>query len=137
MFQEQKKKILIVDDKSVNRYILKDIFEDTYDVMECQNGMEAIQALDDNSENTAVILLDIVMPTYDGFSVLNYMKEQNLQSSVPVVLVSSNVNDENIRKAYEYEVADYIQKPFQDEVVRCRVERVIELFKTREKEMEI
>lgn len=126
----QKKKILIVDDKSVNRYILRDIFEDFYDVFECTNGIEAIEQLDMAKDQPAVVLLDIVMPTGDGFTVLEHMKEHNMQD-VPVVLVSSNVNDENIRKAYTYEVADYIQKPFQDEVVRRRVERVIALFEKK------
>ena len=68
---------------------------------------------------------------YDAvFSVLEYMKEQKLQN-VPVVLVSANVNDENIRKAYAYQVADYIQKPFQEEVVKRRVEQVIKMFEKR------
>lgn len=127
---EQKKKILIVDDKSVNRYILRDIFEEYYEICECSNGNEAIDALDEGEEQMAVVLLDIVMPACDGFTVLEHMKEHDMQS-VPVVLVSSNVNDENIRKAYKYEVADYIQKPFQDDVVRRRVERVIKAFENR------
>lgn len=127
----QKQKMLIVDDKSVNRYILKDIFEEQYDVRECADGMQAIEALNEWKNETAVVLLDIVMPTCDGFSVLKYMKEQEL-NEIPVVLVSSNVSDENIHKAYEYEVADYIQKPFEDEVVRRRVEQVIRLFEKRQ-----
>ena len=75
-------------------------------------------------------MLDIVMPTCDGFAVLKYMKEKNLQD-VPVVLISANVNDENIHKAYAYEVADYIQKPFQEPVVRRRVDKIIELFEKK------
>lgn len=126
----EQKKILIVDDKSVNRYILSGIFEDEYDIAECVDGNEAIAALEEYGDNTAAVLLDIVMPTCDGFAVLKYMKEKNLQD-VPVVLVSSNVNDENIRKAYTYEVADYIQKPFQESVVKRRVEKIIELFEKK------
>lgn len=126
----EQKKILIVDDKSVNRYILSGIFEDEYDIAECIDGNEAIAALEEYGDNTAAVLLDIVMPTCDGFAVLKYMKEKNLQD-VPVVLVSSNVNDENIRKAYTYEVADYIQKPFEESVVKRRVEKIIELFEKK------
>lgn len=126
----QQKKMLIVDDKSVNRYILSGIFEDEYDIMECADGSEAIQALEENGEDTAAVLLDIVMPACDGFEVLRYMKENELQD-VPVVLISANVNDENIHKAYAYEVADYIQKPFQEPVVKRRVEGIIELFEKK------
>ena len=127
---QQQKKILIVDDKSVNRYILSGIFENEYDIQECADGSEAIEALEQGGEDTAAVLLDIVMPTCDGFVVLKYMKENQLQD-VPVVLISANVNDENIHKAYSYEVADYIQKPFQEPVVKRRVESIIELFEKK------
>ena len=72
-YMEQKKKVLIVDDKTVNRYILRDIFEDEYDVVECADGNEAIAALKECTQEMAVILLDIVMPGCDGFKVLEYM----------------------------------------------------------------
>lgn len=126
----QKKRVLIVDDKSVNRYVLRNLFEDEYEITECVDGKEAIAVLEEQGEKTAVVLLDIVMPMYDGFTVLEYMQQKQLQN-VPVVLISSNVNDENIRKAYTYEVADYIQKPFEEDIVRRRVERIIDLFEKK------
>ena len=126
----QKKRVLIVDDKSVNRYVLRNLFEDEYEITECVDGKEAIAVLEEQGEETAVVLLDIVMPMYDGFAVLEYMQEKRLQG-VPVVLISSNVNDENIRKAYSYEVADYIQKPFEEDIVKRRVERIINLFEKK------
>lgn len=127
----QKKKVLIVDDKVVNRYILKSIFEDEYDVIECAGGEEAMTALQ-QEEKPSVVLLDIVMPEYDGFSVLKYMEESHLQS-IPVVLISADVNDENIHRAFLYQVADYIQKPFQDTIVKRRVEKIIDLFEKKAK----
>lgn len=127
---EQKKRVLIVDDKSVNRYVLRNLFEEEYEITECVDGKEAIAVLEEQGEETAVVLLDIVMPKYDGFTVLQYMQEKQLHN-VPVVLISSNVNDENIRKAYSYEVADYIQKPFEEDIVRRRVERIIDLFEKK------
>ena len=48
-----------------------------------------------------------------------------------MILISSNVDDKNIHKAYDYDVADYIQKPFQEDVVRQRVQRVVDLYQTR------
>lgn len=122
-----KRKMLIVDDKSVNRYILGGIFEEEYDIVECCDGSCAIEELEKDNASVAVILLDIVMPTLDGFAVLNYMRENGI-TDIPVVLVSSNVNDENIRKAYSYAVADYIQKPFEENVVRQRVNFVIKRY---------
>lgn len=128
--QIQRPKMLIVDDKVVNRYILKSIFEEEYEIIECQDGNAAIEALEKAHDEVAAVLLDIVMPVCDGFAVLKYMKETAFYT-VPVILISSNVNDNNIHKAYDYDVADYIQKPFQEDVVRQRVQRVIELYRTR------
>ena len=70
------------------------------------------------------------MPEWDGFAVLKYMKETALQT-VPVILVSSNVNDKNIHRACAYDVADYIQKPFQENVVWQRVQRIIDLYQLK------
>ncbi|MBQ7943360.1 MAG: response regulator [Lachnospiraceae bacterium] len=129
-----KKHVLVVDDKNINRYILKSIFEDEYDIIECSNGVEAIEALEQYQENMAAMLLDIVMPEGDGFTVLDFMQKQGLKS-VPVIMISSNATEENIYRAYDYEVADYIQKPFEEDVVRRRVESIIHMFEKRKEKM--
>lgn len=128
--QIQKPQMLIVDDKAVNRYVLKSIFEEDYEIVECQDGRAAIEVLEEKREDVTVVLLDIVMPVCDGFAVLEYMKETAL-CTVPVILISSNVNDINIRRASDYDVADYIQKPFQENVVRQRVQRMVDLYQIR------
>lgn len=129
--QIQKPIMLIVDDKAVNRYILKSIFEENYEIAECQDGRAAIEVLEEEHDRVAAVLLDIVMPVCDGFAVLKYMKETALHA-VPVILISSNVDDKNIFKASAYDVADYIQKPFQEEVVRQRVQRVIDVYQSKQ-----
>lgn len=128
--QIQRPKMLIVDDKAVNRFVLKGIFEEEYEIIECQDGRGAIDVLGEERDRVAAVLLDIVMPVCDGFAVLKYMKETALHT-VPVILISSNVNDKNIDRACDYDVADYIQKPFQEHVVRQRVQRMIDLYRLR------
>ena len=131
----QKPKMLIVEDKAVNRYVLKSIFEEDYEIAECADGRAAIELLEEERDTVSVVLLDIVMPVCDGFAVLEYMKKTALDT-VPVILISSNVDDNNIQKAYEYDVVDYIQKPFQEDVVRQRVQRVVDLYQNkREKDV--
>ncbi|EOS36705.1 MAG: response regulator [Lachnospiraceae bacterium] len=131
----QKPKMLIVEDKAVNRYVLKSIFEEDYEIAECADGRAAIELLEEERDAVSVVLLDIVMPVCDGFAVLEYMKKTALDT-VPVILISSNVDDNNIQKAYEYDVVDYIQKPFQEDVVRQRVQRVVDLYQNkREKDV--
>lgn len=129
-----KKQVLVVDDKNINRYILKSIFEEDYDIIECSNGYEAIRALTQYKENMAAMLLDIVMPEGDGFTVLDFMRQQELKS-VPVIMISSSMAEENIYRAYDYDVADYIQKPFEEDVVKRRVESIIHMFEKRKEKM--
>lgn len=128
--QTHRPKMLIVDDKAVNRYVLRSIFEEEYEIVECQDGRGAIEVLGEERDGVAAVLLDIVMPVCDGFAVLKYMKEAAL-CTVPVIFISSNVDDQNIQRARDYDVADYIQKPFQENVVRRRVQRVIDLYQNR------
>ncbi len=131
----QKPKMLIVDDKAVNRYVLKSIFEDDYEIIECQDGRAAMEVLGEKRDEAAVVLLDIVMPVCDGFAVLKYMQETALYD-VPVILISSNVDDKNISRSSSYDVADYIQKPFQEDVVRQRVQRVVNLYQMKKANVE-
>ncbi len=133
--QIQRPKMLIVDDKAVNRFVLIRIFEEDYEIVECQDGRGAIELLAEERGRVAAVLLDIVMPVCDGFAVLKYMKETALHT-VPVILISSNVNDRNIRRACDYDVADYIQKPFQENVVRQRVQRMIDQYQIRKENVE-
>lgn len=126
----QKKKILIGDDKSVNRYVLRQIFEDDYDIIECKSGDEILQVIQEEKDALAVILLDLVMPNGDGFFVLDQLKSDGFKAA-PVVVITANLDDEVLRKTYSYEVADYIQKPFQEDVVRQRVLRIIRRFETQ------
>lgn len=132
----QKRKILIGDDKSVNRYVLRGIFEDDYDIIECKSGVEVMQTLESEKELPVVILLDLIMPDGDGFFVLERLKTERLQS-VPVVVITANPDDEVLRKTYSYDVADYIQKPFQENVVRQRVSRVIRDYENQKNEEQV
>lgn len=86
-----KKKILVVDDKGMNRYMLGGIFRDNYEIIEAGGGMEAIAIIDKEYDELAVILLDIIMPGIDGFGVLEHMKEQDYLNRVPVVIVTDDL----------------------------------------------
>lgn len=128
---DKKGRILIVDDKKINRFILAGMFEEDYDIIEVADGKEAITVIEQEKEALSVILLDIIMPKVDGFAVLRYMEENHLFDLVPVVLVTMNGSKDNIRRAYEYNIADFIQKPFDEEIVKRRVKNIIELYQKR------
>ena len=127
-----KKKILVVDDKGMNRYMLGGIFRDNYEIIEA-GGMEAIAIIDKEYDELAVILLDIIMPGIDGFGVLEHMKEQDYLNRVPVVIVTDDSSEATAVKAFEYKVADMVIKPFEPRIIKRRVENIIELYAYKEK----
>ena len=128
-----KKKILVVDDKGMNRYMLGGIFRDNYEIIEAGGGMEAIAIIDKEYDELAVILLDIIMPGIDGFGVLEHMKEQDYLNRVPVVIVTDDSSEATAVKAFEYKVADMVIKPFDPRIIKRRVENIIELYAYKEK----
>ena len=130
---ETKNKILVVDDKGINRYMLGGIFRDEYEIIEASGGRNAIDVITKESENLAVVLLDIIMPVIDGFGVLEYMKKRDLLDKLPVVVVTDDTSEETSIRAFEYKVADIVIKPFEPRIIRRRVQNIIELYTYREK----
>ena len=80
---------MIVDDSEFNRAILKEILEETYEIIEADGGKEALHKIDEYGMKISLVLLDIIMPEKDGFEVLKYMEEERLISDIPVIIISS------------------------------------------------
>lgn len=127
----EKEKILIVDDEEVNRLILKNIFEEQYEVLEARNGEEAVELIDRNFGQLVVVFLDLMMPVLDGFGVLDHMSEKNYTEYLPVILITGEATAESDEKAYDYGVSDIIYKPFAPRVVMRRTRNIIDLYKSR------
>ncbi len=72
-----KNKILVVDDKGINRYMLGNIFREEYEIVEASGGQMAIDVMETEAGSLAVVLLDIIMPVMNGFGVLEYMKKRD------------------------------------------------------------
>ena len=121
-------KILIVDDSEMNRAILTDILQDEYDIIEARDGLEAIDVLSKDGDSIVLMLLDIVMPRMDGFSVLSKMNENNWIQNIPVIIISSENASLYVERAYELGALDYIQRPFDTLVVRRRSLNTITLY---------
>lgn len=122
----EEQQILIVDDETVNREILKTMFEE-YDRLEAENGREAIEKIA-GSRNLVLILLDISMPVLSGFDVLEYMKEHKLLEKIPVILITGETVIDSEDKAYSYGAADVIHKPFYPHIVKKRSQNIIDLY---------
>ena len=125
---QNKPRILIVDDSEFNRAILKEILEETYEIIEADGGKEALHKIDEYGMKISLVLLDIIMREKDGFEVLKYMEEERLISDIPVIIISSEDSANYIRRAYEMGVSDYINRPFDANIVYQRVSNTVKLY---------
>ena len=125
---QNKPRILIVDASEFNRAILKEILEETYEIIEADGGNEALHKIDEYGMKISLVLLDIIMPEKDGFEVLKYMEEERLISDIPVIIISSEDSANYIRRAYEMGVSDYINRPFDANIVYQRVSNTVKLY---------
>lgn len=125
---QNKPRILIVDYSEFNRAILKEILEETYEIIEADGGNEALHKIDEYGMKISLVLLDIIMPEKDGFEVLKYMEEERLISDIPVIIISSEDSANYIRRAYEMGVSDYINRPFDANIVYQRVSNTVKLY---------
>lgn len=125
---QNKPRILIVDDSEFNRAILKEILEETYEIIEADGGNEALHKIDEYGMKISLVLLDIIMREKDGFEVLKYMEEERLISDIPVIIISSEDSANYIRRAYEMGVSDYINRPFDANIVYQRVSNTVKLY---------
>lgn len=125
---QNKPRILIVDDSEFNRAILKEILEETYEIIEADGGNEALHKIDEYGMKISLVLLDIIMREKDGFEVLKYMEEERLISDIPVIIISSEDSANYIKRAYEMGVSDYINRPFDANIVYQRVSNTVKLY---------
>lgn len=125
-----RQQILIVDDEEINRMILKDVFEDEFDILEAEDGRDAMQQIESNSD-IVLILLDLVMPVLNGFEVLEYMKGKDMLEKIPVILITGETVGESEDQAYSYGIADVMHKPFYPYIVRRRARNIIELYQNK------
>lgn len=125
---QNKPRILIVDASEFNRAILKEILEETYEIIEADGGNEALHKIDEYGMKISLVLLDIIMPEKDGFEVLKYMEEERLISDIPVIIISSEDSANYIRRAYDMGVSDYINRPFDANIVYQRVSNTVKLY---------
>lgn len=132
VFQEENEKIrqqiLIVDDSELNREILSEMLHSDFRILEAADGAQALEMLQQQGTGISLVLLDIIMPVLDGFGVLSYMAREHIIEDIPVIMISSDDSEKNIRRAYELGVSDYISRPFDAKVVYQRVFNTIKLY---------
>ncbi len=121
----QKQKILIVDDSEMNRDLLVDMLGDEYEVVEAENGLQAVAILQQRAAEFTLLLLDIMMPEMDGFEVLAYMNKYHWNENIAVIMISADNTPTYIKHAYDLGAFDYISRPFDPTVVHQRVSNTL------------
>ena len=122
-------KILIVDDSRIQAAKLKSILDSEYDITVAQTPEDGLSLA--SIGNFSLILLDVVMPGMDGFTLLKKLQEEIIGQSVPVILITSLTDEESEQKGLTLGAVDYITKPFRPLIVKARVDTHIKLYNYR------
>lgn len=122
--------ILIVDDLEINRALLAELFKDDYNIIEAENGAQALEIINNDSGITAV-MLDLIMPVMDGMGVLSEMNRSGKIYRIPVFIITAADDVEMLNGAYAMGAVDIISKPFQMCFIKSRINNIIELYRHR------
>lgn len=123
-----RKSILIVDDEELNRELLKQMFEQDYDIILAENGQEAILKLGQHMDEVVVVLLDLLMPVVDGYHVLQFWQERNIFQKIPVVLITAADDQQLEFSCISMGAFEVINKPFVAKTVRKKVDTLISVY---------
>lgn len=118
--------VLIVDDEPKNIQLLGNLLkENNYDVEFALNGEKALEWL--NSKLFDLILLDIMMPGEDGYSVCKKIKSDISKQHIPIIFITAKTETEDIVRGFEAGGSDYVTKPFKAPELLARVKKEVEL----------
>ena len=124
-------KILIADDTEMNREMLSIVLGDHYKIVQASEGQEVIGLIDKLKDELLAVLLALDMSGVDGLDVLGHIKETGLLEKAPVIIISSESTYETEREYLEKGVSDFIRKPFDNVIVKSRVDNLVDLFTYR------
>lgn len=115
--------ILVVDDESRIRKLLRDFFTAKgYQILEAEDGEKAIEVFEENRNEIKLILLDVMMPKLDGWSVLRKIRQE---SNLPVIMLTARGEEQDELFGFELGVDEYISKPFSPKILVARVEAIL------------
>ena len=115
--------ILIVDDESRMRKLIKDFLtKDNYNVLEAEDGERALEIFENKKDKIDLIILDVMMPKQDGWSVLRKIRQS---SQVPVIMLTARGEEQDELFGFELGADEYISKPFSPKILVARVEAIL------------
>lgn len=125
--------VLVVDDEDRMRKLIRDfLVKKRYSVLEAADGEEALQVFEENKNKVGLILLDVMMPKLDGWSVLRQIRQS---SSIPIIMLTARGEEQDELFGFELGVDEYISKPFSPKILVARVEAILKRTKAIEKQV--
>lgn len=115
--------ILVVDDENRMRKLIKDFLKAKgYSILEAEDGEKALEVFEENKNKIMLILLDVMMPKLDGWSVLRQIRQE---SKVPIIMLTARGEEQDELFGFELGVDEYISKPFSPKILVARVEAIL------------
>ena len=125
--------VLVVDDESRMRKLIKDfLMQKGYSILEAGDGEEALNVFEENQNKIKLILLDVMMPKLDGWSVLRQIRQT---SKVPIIMLTARGEEQDELFGFELGVDEYISKPFSPKILVARVEAILKRTNPEAKEI--
>ena len=116
--------ILVVDDEDRMRKLIKDFLTNKgYHILEAEDGEKALEIYQQNQSKIMLILLDVMMPKLDGWSVLRQIRQSNKE--VPIIMLTARGEEQDELFGFELGVDEYISKPFSPKILVARVEAIL------------
>lgn len=129
----ENKYILVVDDESRMRKLIKDFLQAKgFSILEAGDGEEALKVFEENKNKITLILLDVMMPKLDGWSVLRQIRQE---SKVPIIMLTARGEEQDELFGFELGVDEYISKPFSPKILVARVEAILKRTTKDEKQV--
>ena len=126
--------ILVVDDESRMRKLIKDfLIQKNFNILEAEDGEKALSVYQENKEKINLILLDVMMPKLDGWSVLRQIRQEN--KNLPIVMLTARAEENDELFGFELGVDEYITKPFSPKILVARVEAILKRTNPDKKEL--
>ena len=115
--------ILVVDDEQRMRTLIKDFLEQKgYRILQAKDGEEALEIFDIEKDSVSLIILDVMMPKLDGWSVLRQIRQT---SEIPIIMLTARGEEQDELFGFELGVDEYISKPFSPKILVARVEAIL------------
>ena len=125
--------ILIVDDEARMRKLIKDFLKvKGFEILEAEDGEKALEVFENNKNKISLILLDVMMPKLDGWSVLRQIRQE---SKVPIIMLTARGEEQDELFGFELGVDEYISKPFSPKILVARVEAILKRTNQNAKEI--